>query len=129
VSVASASSVGAYLVGPKGMSLYMFAPDTRGAGASTCTGSCATVWPPLTTDGNPTKGPKVTAALSTFERGDGSTQVAAAGWPLYGYAGDSSAGDTNGQALDANGGRWYLLGPDGTPLKTGGNTSTGSPSG
>lgn len=129
VSVASASSVGSFLVGPEGLSLYMFEPDTKGARASTCSGSCAKVWPPLTTSGSPTKGSKVTAALSTFERDDGSTQVAANGWPPYYYAGDASAGDTNGQGLDANGGRWYLLGPGGTPLKTGGSASTGTTTG
>jgi predicted lipoprotein with Yx(FWY)xxD motif len=35
------------------------------------------------------------------------------GWPLYYYAGDSAAGDTNGQAV---GGIWWVLDPAGEKI-------------
>ncbi|MFB6170442.1 MAG: hypothetical protein ABEJ06_04765 [Haloarculaceae archaeon] len=113
VSVRSTDEYGDILVGPDGLSLYLFEKDTNGEMASTCYDSCANAWPPLTVSEEPTKGDGVTASLSTFEREDGSTQVAAAGWPLYYYAADEKPGDTNGQEVDGFGGEWYLLGPDG----------------
>ncbi len=38
-------------------------------------------------------------------------------WPLYTYAGDSAAGQANGQNLNANGGKWYVISPSGTVVK------------
>jgi len=35
-------------------------------------------------------------------------------WPLYRYAGDAAAGDTNGQGT---GSVWYVVGADGQPIK------------
>jgi predicted lipoprotein with Yx(FWY)xxD motif len=34
-------------------------------------------------------------------------------WPLYTYVGDSKPGQASGQALDLNGGLWYVLSPSG----------------
>jgi predicted lipoprotein with Yx(FWY)xxD motif len=36
-----------------------------------------------------------------------------AGWPLYHYIGDSAPGTASGQALNANGGLWYVIAPSG----------------
>lgn len=114
VRVRSHPDLGEILVGPDGRTLYMFDRDTRGAGASTCSGDCAGAWPPLTVDGEPTAGDGVTAELSTFERGDGSTQVAANGWPLYYFDDDEAPGDANGQGA---GDVWWVLGPGGGPKR------------
>jgi hypothetical protein len=43
--------------------------------------------------------------------------VTYAGWPLYSFAGDPHAGDTNGEGLKANGGRWYLIRASGKRVK------------
>lgn len=114
VAVRSTDEYGDVLVGPDGLSLYLFEKDTNGSMESACTGSCAQAWPPLTVSAPPTKGDGVTAALSTFERSDGTTQVAAAGWPLYYFSRDEKPGDTNGQELTGFGGEWYLVAPDGS---------------
>ncbi|MFB6080253.1 MAG: hypothetical protein ABEJ81_04570 [Haloferacaceae archaeon] len=114
VSVDSNQQYGDVLVGPDGMSLYLFEKDTKGSGESTCYDACATAWPPLTVSGRPTKGDGVTASLSTFDRDDGSTQVTANGWPLYHFKSDEKPGDANGQEVEGFGGEWYLVGPDGT---------------
>jgi len=127
VQVYSHDSLGDILVDAEGMTLYMFESDTKGTGASTCSGSCAGAWPPLVAS-DPTAGQGVTADLTTFERGDGDTQVAANGWPLYGYAGDENPGDANGQGVDGFGAEWYVLGPDGTP-KEGNEMTTTTTSG
>ena len=43
-------------------------------------------------------------------------QVTYHGHPLYRYAGDSRAGDTNGQGLDQFGAEWYVLAPKGSKI-------------
>jgi predicted lipoprotein with Yx(FWY)xxD motif len=45
-SIAERGSMGAILVDQSGATLYRHSPD--GAGKTTCTGGCATTWPPLT---------------------------------------------------------------------------------
>lgn len=123
VGVRSTNEYGKILVGPNGMSLYLFEKDTKGSGASTCQNKCANAWPPLTISGEPTKGDGVTASLSTFKRKDGSTQVAANGWPLYYYANDNQPGDTKGQDIEGFGAEWYLLHSDGTKAEEEGKGS------
>lgn len=54
------------------------------------------------------------ALLGTTKRGDGTTQVTYKGHPLYTYAGDQKAGDTNGQGVSAYGAKWYAVTPSGT---------------
>jgi predicted lipoprotein with Yx(FWY)xxD motif/plastocyanin len=120
VGVRSHADLGEILVDSGGRTLYMFDSDERGAGASTCSGGCAESWPPLTVAGDPTAGDGVTAPLTTFGRGDGSTQVAANGWPLYYFASDGAPGDVNGQGV---GGVWWVLRPDGTPVRSAGTAT------
>jgi predicted lipoprotein with Yx(FWY)xxD motif len=104
---------GTYLTDAKGRSLYLFAADS--GGTSACNGACATHWPPLT--GSPAQGSgAANGQTGTFMRGDGSSQITYAGHPLYYYAGDSNPGDTNGQGLDQDGGKWWLVAPSGQPL-------------
>jgi len=122
VGVRSHPDHGEVLVGPDGLTLYMFDQDTQGEGSSTCSGGCAETWPPLTAD-DPTAGDGVTAELTTFEREDGSTQVAANGWPLYYYATDTEPGDASGQGV---GDVWWVLAPDGTPIRGDGGTDAGT---
>jgi predicted lipoprotein with Yx(FWY)xxD motif len=100
------------------MTLYMFDRDSEGESASTCTGDCADAWPPLTTAGEPSAGDGVTARLATFEREGGETQVTAGGWPLYYFASDEQPGDASGQGVDGFGAQWWVLAPDGTPMRT-----------
>ena len=110
VKVAS-TKLGKVLVDDKGLTLYRFDNDTT-PGQSTCgAGVCATTWPAATVTGTPTVGAGIDASkLTTFMRADGKTQLQIAGHPLYRFAGDAKAGDTNGQGiLD----KWYAAGPDG----------------
>jgi predicted lipoprotein with Yx(FWY)xxD motif len=89
---------GTVLVGPNGMTLYTHAGDS--ATSSTCTGGCATAWPPLTTTGEPTAGAGVTGQLGTLTRADGATQVTYAGLPLYYWQGDTKVGDVTGDGVN-----------------------------
>lgn len=101
------NALGSILVGADGMTLYAFTPDT--AGTSTCYDACAAAWPPLLADGAtaPTAGDGLDASmLTTVDRSDGTTQVKYGDWPLYYFASDTAAGDTNGQGV---GGNWYVV--------------------
>jgi predicted lipoprotein with Yx(FWY)xxD motif len=109
------SKLGTMLVDSSGRSLYLFEAD-KGT-SSTCFGSCAAAWPPLTTSGAPKAGSGVKQALlGTTKRKDGSTEVTYHGHPLYYYAGDSAPGATTGQALDQFGAEWYVLAPSGNKI-------------
>ncbi|ELY61668.1 plastocyanin/azurin family copper-binding protein [Natronococcus jeotgali] len=101
------------LVGPTGQTLYMFDQDTQGEGASACYEDCAENWPPLTVEDEPTVGNDVEADVTTFEREDGSMQVAANGWPLYYFTPDEALGDIEGQGVNDV---WWVLNPAGEPI-------------
>lgn len=94
------TSLGTVLVGPNGLTLYTHAGDT--ATSSTCTGGCATAWPPLsvTAGANALPGTGVTGTLATLTRADGSVQVTYNGMPLYGWQGDSKPGDVTGDGVN-----------------------------
>ena len=97
---ASSTTLGMVLTGPTGMTLYIHAGDS--ATSSTCTGGCATAWPPLTVGaGGAAMGVSgVTGQFGTLTRADGSIQVTYAGMPLYYWQADAKAGDTTGQNVN-----------------------------
>ena len=101
------SSLGKILVDAKGFTLYTFSNDVAGSGKSAGE-ALAAVWPPLSLDAAPTAVPGATGAWSIFTRADGKTQVAYNGMPLYYFANDKAAGDTNG---DKVGGVWFVAVP------------------
>ena len=105
------TKLGKVLVDAKGFTLYRFDNDTA-AGKSTCgAGPCASTWPAATVTGTPTAGAGIEASkLTTFTRDDGKTQLQIAGHPLYTFAGDTKAGDTNGQGII---GKWFAVNANG----------------
>jgi predicted lipoprotein with Yx(FWY)xxD motif len=110
VAVAS-SKLGDILVDADGRTLYAFTKDK--GDQSACSGECATNWPALT--GAATAGTGAQAALlSTAMQADGSSQVTYGGKPLYHFAGDTKAGDTNGQGV---GSVWFAVTADGQLVK------------
>jgi len=116
VEVSEKEPFGKYLADAEGMSLYLFEAD--GKLSSTCSDACAQAWPPLLTEGEPTAGEGVDKGmLATFQRTDGSTQVAYNGRPLYYFARDESAGDTKGQDVEGFGAEWYLISPEGEEVE------------
>lgn len=109
------TSLGRILVDSQGRTLYLFEKD-KGR-MSTCSGACATAWPPVTTSGAPKAGPGASQAdVGTTRRSDGTTEVTYKGHPLYYYAGDQSPGEANGQGLNQFGAPWYVLSPAGNKV-------------
>jgi predicted lipoprotein with Yx(FWY)xxD motif len=98
VGTGSSATLGTYLTGPNGMALYTHAGDS--ATSSTCSGSCATAWPPLATTGQPIAAAGVTGQLATLTRADGTMQVTYGGMPLYYWQGDTKAGDVTGNGVN-----------------------------
>ena len=97
------------VAGSNGMTVYTFTNDAAGSGKSACSGGCLTKWPALTVaaGATPTSGTGVAGQLGTITRADnGSLQVTYNGLPLYFYAGDKAAGDTNGSYPN-----WNLVKP------------------
>jgi predicted lipoprotein with Yx(FWY)xxD motif len=125
IEVAKNAQLGQILTDGNGDTVYAFAKDTNGKSA--CSGSCAGVWPPVTTSGSPKAGNGVDASkLGTTKRSDGSTQVTYAGRPLYTYTADTSAGDATGNGVNTFGGLWYAVQPNGSNAPSSGSTGSGS---
>src|ERR1700742_1023687 len=107
--------LGTFLVGSKGMTLYLFEKDKTSK--STCSGQCATFWPPLLTSGKPkASGKAKSSLLGTTKRSDGKLQVTYKGHPVYYFIQDKKAGDTKGEGVDGFGAEWYMLAPSGKKI-------------
>lgn len=107
------SDLGQIVVDADGKTLYVFLADE--GSDSTCYDDCEAAWPPLTVDGDPAAGEGIDASLlGTTEREDGSTQVTLDGHPLYYFASDETADDTNGQGV---GDVWFVVSPDGEAIQ------------
>jgi predicted lipoprotein with Yx(FWY)xxD motif len=105
------TKLGRVLVDGSGRTLYLFEKDK--GGKSACAGACATGWPPLMTSAKPKAGHGIQAKLLGTTRRASGTQVTYSGHPLYAFAGDSQAGQTNGEGSKAFGAAWYVLAPNG----------------
>jgi predicted lipoprotein with Yx(FWY)xxD motif len=108
------TNLGDVLVDSRGMTLYLYMPDT--SGASTCYDQCASFWLPLVVTAAPVAGQGLDASLvGTTTRTDGTAQVTYAGHPLYLFAKDAQPGDTTGQGV---GGVWYALSASGAKVES-----------
>jgi predicted lipoprotein with Yx(FWY)xxD motif len=117
VTEASIAGLGPVLVNSQGKVLYTFAPDQ--AKKVTCVGACAAVWPPVKLSGSKPvpKGAVEASKLGSAPDPSGGRVVTYAGWPLYTYVADTGAGQARGQAINLNGGLWYVIDPTGTVIK------------
>ena len=114
-------SLGTYLTDGDGRTLYLLTADH--GSTSTCSGGCASIWPPLMASGTPkAAGSARSSELATTAR-SGGKQVTYADHPLYYYGGDSKAGDVNGQGISSYGGQWWVVGVDGKAIQTSGGSS------
>ena len=84
--------------------VYTYAKDTKG-GAPQCTGSCASVWAPVT--GTPKAGPADTfpGTFGLVTGAGGQKQITYDGYPLYVFVG-APALSTKGDGID---GVWHVV--------------------
>lgn len=109
LAVAS-SELGDIVADGEGMTLYAFQPDEQGD--PTCVDACLQNWPLL--EAPATAGTGIDESLiGTVQHPSGPTQVTYNDWPLYYFANDEQAGDTNGQGVGDN---WYVVSSAGEPI-------------
>ena len=140
VNLGGNDELGIFLVGPDGMTLYMFANDEPGV--SNCTGQCLENWPPLTVEEDelPTLADGISGRLGVVTLDDGTRVVTYNGMPLYYWINDIEPGDATGHLV---GDVWFvvpmptvglagndelgdfLVGPDGMTLYTFANDEPG----
>jgi predicted lipoprotein with Yx(FWY)xxD motif len=117
VKTRTAGDLGKIIVDGRSRTLYLFEKDKNGK--SSCSGACATNWPPLLTKGKPKASGSVKASkLGTTKRSDGTTQVTYGGHPLYTFVADKNKpGSTKGEGVDAFGAEWYVVGTNGKKIE------------
>ncbi len=111
------------LTDAKGMTLYYRTSDTP---TSVCSGGCAKAWPPLlfSGSGKPTSATSLSGTLDVLSDANG-TQVTYQGHPLYTFASDTAAGQTNGQGV---GNVWFVATTDLSATgSSGGGAATPTP--
>jgi len=99
----------AVAVAPDGKTVYIF--DKDNGTTSACTGSCAAVWPAVTSSGAPSAAPGVDASKLSTATGQAPDQVAYNGHLLYEFKGDTAPGQTNGTKIPG----WHDVSAQGTP--------------
>jgi predicted lipoprotein with Yx(FWY)xxD motif len=119
VTTRKVGKLGTILVNGSGRTLYMFVPDKQKR--VTCKGTCAVIWPPLKLKAGqkPTAGGAAKKSLlGSDPNPSGGRVVTYNRWPLYTYITDTKPGQAKGQAINLNGGYWYVLSPAGKVIKT-----------
>jgi predicted lipoprotein with Yx(FWY)xxD motif len=105
VKQASNSRFGSILVDSHGATLYTLTSNGK---AVPCTSAgCTAEWPPYFLPAGVTTATGV-SGLGTVHASDG-TLITHAGLPLYRFAGDTAAGDANGNGLVSFGGVWHVV--------------------
>jgi predicted lipoprotein with Yx(FWY)xxD motif len=87
------TSIGNVLVDANGRTVYELVGDS--VSKSTCTGACLSIWPPVKTNG---------------------TQVVVNGHPVYTFIQDTASGQTKGQNVTDQWGKWLALDASGNPI-------------
>lgn len=109
VNIGGNEELGHFLIGPDGMTLYLFTNDE--ANVTNCYDRCAVAWPPLlVAEGEmPVAGDGVSGELGIIERDDGGLQITYDETPLYYWINDVIPGDATGQNVRE---AWYVINPD-----------------
>jgi predicted lipoprotein with Yx(FWY)xxD motif len=107
------SSLGQIVVDGQGLTVYYFDNDTVDSGVSACTGGCLDNWPIVTSETDTPVVEGVTGTVGTIPTPDGGFQITVNGLPVYLFAGDSAAGDVNGQGV---GGVWWAVAANGDKI-------------
>jgi predicted lipoprotein with Yx(FWY)xxD motif len=111
--------VGPAITDPSGDTLYLFTNDQRRR--VTCQGACLDSWQPLVVpDG---AGARASAGvdqhlLGTVAYPGGGRAITYAGWPLYTYSGNLTTFSANANGTRYDGGRFWVVDPEGQAITT-----------
>jgi len=119
VKAVSSAKYGTVLVSASGRTLYRYTVDSKGVNRCTSVAICNKYWPPMLVKASvkPVAGPGLKASLlgTIKAKAAGMRQVTYAGFPLYTFAGDSKAGQTNGEGFEK---QWYVVNTSGALVKS-----------
>ena len=122
LKINQSNTYGPYLTDGAGRPLYMFTADKQAQGSngaeSMCLNPCLSAWPKAqATFTKPTAGSMVqTDKIGLMTRSDGTLQVTYGGSPLYYFFKDQGKTAPAGQNVQAFGGQWHLVAPDGSEI-------------
>ncbi|HBS98416.1 hypothetical protein ACFSDD_20165 [Salipiger marinus] len=122
LSLASSEADGTHLVGPDGRPVY--AMLTKGSGGddedplASCGASCLQDWPLLVTEGEPSFGEGIEAALVDTKPWRGVNVLTYADQPLFQFHRDILGEAPEGQGIFSYGGWWALVRPDGSLVRS-----------
>ncbi len=112
------TKLGKVLASRSGFTLYVFTRDMKNTDSCVKVRNCTGTWPVLRTSRKPIAGKGLKASrLGTITLAHGVKQVTYAGHPLYGYAFDSSPGQTEYVGTPQFGGTWYAINAAGKLVK------------
>jgi len=109
IGVGGNDDLGDFLVGPNGLTLYVFSNDE--AGVSNCTGDCLVNWPPLlassadTLIGTPAIDSSLIGSIP-YAEDDSQVIVTYEGFPLYYFINDEVPGEATGHEA---GDVWFVV--------------------
>jgi len=127
-STAKVSSEGTVVVDGRGRTVYILTSDGSTNAPCTDASGCTKLWLnlPLPNGTSAAKaGMGLNASLFATKKLSGVTFPTYHGWLMYEYAGDSGAGQANGQGIKSFGGTWYVLNASGNPVTSGGSSGGG----
>ena len=107
VQLSNNTTFGQIMTDVDGMALYYFSLDTKDT--SECLDGCLSAWPVFYKESITVDGGLNVADFATIDRTDGAKQTTYKGWPLYYFASDANAGDTNGDGVNDV---WFVAKPD-----------------
>ena len=108
VKLADNATFGKILTDSDDMTLYFFSLDTKDTSECTSAG-CLGAWPIYYEETITVDTGLDASDFATIDRADGEKQTTYKGWPLYYFANDTAAGDTNGDDVNNV---WYVAKPD-----------------
>ena len=126
VKAVASAKYGTVLVSASGRTLYRYTLDSKGVNRCTSVALCNKYWPAMLVKASakPVAGPGLSASLlgTIKAKAAGMVQITYAGFPLYTFAGDSKAGQTNGEGFEK---QWFVVNTKGALVKSA--VKSGSP--
>jgi predicted lipoprotein with Yx(FWY)xxD motif len=114
VLIVQKSAIGYVLATASGHVVYTYGKDTKG-GQPACTGSCASIWPPVTGKPVASSADNLPGTLGTVSDANGAKQITYNGLPLYTFKGAKVLSTK----ANGTGGEWSVVKLSASDVKPG----------